>query len=62
MVEKQVAYHMMAAGFISKYSYGMYKCYLISLASKVQEERKEMFYLTTQSIHFIYGNMASDIW
>ena len=24
--------------------------------------RKEMFYLTTHSIHFIYGYMASDIW
>ena len=26
------------------------------------EERKEMFYLTTHSTHFIYGYMASDIW
>ena len=24
--------------------------------------RKEMFYLTTHSKHFIYGYMASDIW
>ena len=24
--------------------------------------RKEMFYLTTHSAHFIYGYMASDIW
>ena len=24
--------------------------------------RKVMFYLTTYSTHFIYGNMASDIW
>ena len=24
--------------------------------------RKEMFYLTTHSTHFIYGYMASDIW
>ena len=23
---------------------------------------REMFYLTTQSTHFIYGSMASDIW
>ena len=23
---------------------------------------REMFYLTTHSTHFIYGNMASDIW
>ena len=25
-------------------------------------ERKEMFYLTTHSTHFIYGYMASNIW
>ena len=25
------------------------------------EGRKEMFYLTTHSPHFIYGNVASDI-
>ena len=24
--------------------------------------RKDMFYLTTHSTHFIYGYMASDIW
>ena len=30
---------------------------------KAQEVgRKEMFYLTTHSTHFIYGYMASDIW
>ena len=27
-----------------------------------KERRKEMFYLTTHSTHFIYGYMASDIW
>ena len=26
----------------------------------VEEGRKEMFYLTTHSAHFIYGYMASD--
>ena len=26
------------------------------------EGRKEMFYLTTHSTHFIYDYMASDIW
>ena len=26
------------------------------------KERKEMFYLTTHSTHFIYGYMVSDIW
>ena len=27
-----------------------------------EQGRKEMFYLTTHSTHFIYGYMASDIW
>ena len=27
-----------------------------------KEGRKEMFYLTTQSTHFIYGYMVSGIW
>ena len=27
-----------------------------------EEGRKEMFYLTMHSTHFIYGYMASDIW
>ena len=26
------------------------------------KERKEIFYLTTHSTHFIYGYMASDLW
>ena len=30
-------------------------------ASLFKEGRKEMFYLTTHSTHFIYGYMASDI-
>ena len=29
---------------------------------KLWEGRKEMFYLTMHSTHFIYGYMASDIW
>ena len=29
---------------------------------KLYERKKEMFYLTTHSTHFIYGYMASDIW
>ena len=38
-------------------------CLCNSPTSPVQEEgRKEMFYLTTHSTHFIYGYMASDIW
>ena len=33
------------------------QCYAIDFKG-----RKEMFYLTTHSTHFIYGYMASDIW
>ena len=29
---------------------------------QTEEGRKEMFYLTTHSTHFIYGYMSSDIW
>ena len=32
------------------------------MAGYTIEGRKEMFYLTTHSTHFIYGYMASDIW
>ena len=28
----------------------------------LRTEKKEMFYLTTYSTHFIYAYMASDIW
>ena len=28
----------------------------------LNDGEREMFYLTTQSTHFIYGYMASDIW
>ena len=34
----------------------------IKIIKLKQEGRKEMFYLTTHSTHFIYGYMASDIW
>ena len=33
-----------------------------SAQAPTQSGRKEMFYLTTHSTHFIYGYMASDIW
>ena len=33
-----------------------------TLHTQTLEGRKEMFYLTTHSTHFIYGYMASDIW
>ena len=32
-----------------------------SLSNILKEGRKEMFYITTHSTHFIYGYMASDI-
>ena len=35
---------------------------VLQLLQHKQEGRKEMFYLTTHSTHFIYGYMASDIW
>ena len=34
----------------------------IASSGPVKKEKKEMFYLTTHSTHFIYGYMASDIW
>ena len=35
---------------------------LLGYAAPFFEGRKEMFYLTTHSTHFIYGYMVSDIW
>ena len=35
---------------------------VVESAPFLKEGRKEMFYLTTHSTHFIYGYMASDIW
>ena len=32
-----------------------------NIYTKVKEGRKEMFFLTTHSTHFIYGYMASDM-
>ena len=34
---------------------------LYGVGCMIRRERKEMFYLTTHSTHFIYGYMASDI-
>ena len=36
-------------------------CNLLS-AERNEREREKCFYLTTHSTHFIYGDMASDIW
>ena len=35
---------------------------LYGVTHMVKEGRKEMFYLTMHSTHFIYGYMASDNW
>ena len=35
---------------------------LLLLKQCEREGKKEMFYLTMHSTHFIYGYMASDIW
>ena len=46
-----------------KWSFHRLHVYLVSMyISFSTEGRKEMFYLTTHSTHFIYGYMASDIW
>ena len=37
------------------------QCYVIVLPLSI-EGRKEMIYLTTHLIHFIYDYMVSDIW
>ena len=44
------------------FSSTMRKCLSIQLIHLLSERRKEMFYLTTHSTHFIYGYIASDIW
>ena len=41
----------------NKHKQKQYKNYMYSCLG-----RKEMFYLTTHSTHFIYGYVASDIW
>ena len=35
---------------------------MVKYNSDSERGRKEMFYLTTHSAHFMYGYMASDIW
>ena len=45
--------------YISKQDYNQLK----SVTRKsILQGRKEMFYFTTHSTHFIYGYIASDIW
>ena len=41
---------------------GIYIYIYICMCVCVCEGRKELFYLTMHSTHFIYGYMASDIW
>ena len=46
-------------------SHNMYFITVVSFQEIVRPRskgRKEMFYLTTHSTHFIYGYMASGIW
>ena len=43
------------------YLYIGYINFVSRMSSRPMEGRKEMFYLTTHSTHFIYGYMASDI-
>ena len=38
----------------------LFVCFVFVFSSYFKEGRKEMFYLTTHSTHFIYGYMASD--
>ena len=42
----------------NSFSYSQYTSFPVPTS----EGRKEMFYLTMHSTHFIYGYMASDIW
>ena len=37
-------------------------CTVGAYEPSLDDRRKEMFYLTTHSTHFIYGYIASDIW
>ena len=49
----------------SKYMYVSvreYECVCVCVCVCIYEGRKEMFYLTTHSTHYIYGYMVSDIW
>ena len=57
---------VVAAGFISDYLMPYNRKYNVLCASlsktfPYKSGRKEMFYLTTHSTHFIYGYMVSDI-
>ena len=51
-----------------RYIYYVFTCIIIIITTTImsilkgKKGRKEMFYLTTHSTHFIYGYMASDIW
>ena len=46
------------------YSYSAYFKHIAknTFTEEHKEGKKEMFYLTTHSTHFIYGYMTSDIW
>ena len=44
------------------HSFGCVSCRSVIIRKNNVDGRKEMFYLTTHSTHFIYGYMTSDIW
>ena len=52
--------------YITKLNYQSNLCFTYTVTDHfcmtAHQVRKEMFYLTTHSTHFIYGYMASDIW
>ena len=49
-------------GYLKRVDFLLYLTLKLEFSSRVQERRKDMFYLTTHSTHCIYGYMASDIW
>ena len=50
---------LLSVGEDPNFSSSKYDNYEVKCKSMVEEGRKEMFYLTTHSTHFIYGYMAS---
>ena len=46
----------------SAFSVGDKNRLVLNIKGVTKEGRKEMFYLTTHSTHYIYGYMASNIW
>ena len=56
---------VLLTGKLIWFSIYIYVCCIIYVCINIHTHthgRKEIFYLTTHSTHFIYGYMASDIW